>query len=141
MLNRLLRWAAVVLCAAALADCKRRSKDQPRGYQDDSQIGTGQDLVDGTIGAPLRAARQARIDTFLYSVNQLIQTESLLEGRYPSDLDEVKALWKRETRREWPPPAFRFKYTYDPQTGTVGQVHKTPDEYTAEERGTGRDTP
>jgi len=127
-----------VLCLALLAGCGKK-KDERRGYEDDSMIGTGTDIVDGALAAPLRAARQAKITTFLYSVNQLIQTHAIIEGLNPKDLDEVKALWERDSRQEWPPPVFRYKYTYDPKTGKVGQVHKRPDEYTPEEReGTGR---
>jgi len=130
------RLVVVAVCLALLAGCGK--KDERRGYEDDSKIGAGTDIVDGALAAPLRAARQAKIDMFLYSVNQAIQTHAILEGSKPKDLDEVKALWKRESGREWPPPAFRYKYTYDPKTGKVGQVHKRPDEYTPEEReGTG----
>jgi hypothetical protein len=136
--NRLRIVVVAFLCVAALVGCKK-AKNERRGYRDDREIGTGTDIVDGTIAAPLRVARQAQIDTMLYSINQLIQTEMLVEGSYPKDLEEVKALWTRETRRPWPEPVFRYKYLYDPQTGKVSQVHKTPEEYTQEEReGTGR---
>ena len=92
------------------------------------------DIVDQSLRVPLEALRRARITTFLYSVNQVIQTEVLTGGEKPKDLDEVAALWKRSSGQDWPQPNFRYKYTYDPQTGTVGEVHKTPDEYTQEER-------
>jgi hypothetical protein len=125
-----------LLCVTLVAGCPGK-KAEERGYDDDSKIGTGQDPVDGYIGVPLRAAREAEIVSFLYSVNSLIQTESALTGKNPANLDEVAALWKKETRKDWPPPAFRYKYTYDAQTGKVGEVHKTREEYTPEEAASG----
>ena len=128
---------ALVLCLSLVLGCHPK-KDERRGYSDDSKIGTGQDPMDGALGAPLRAKREAEIMTFLYSVNQLIQTEALTGEKMPKDLEEVKALWKRGSGRDWPPPVFRYKYTYDPRTGTVGEVHKTPAEYTPEEAAGGK---
>ena len=130
-----------LLGLALVAGCPRHKTQERRGYNDDREIGAGGDPVDGALAVPLRAARAAEILTFCTSVNQLIQVESVTSGKFPANLDEVAALWKRETRRDWPPPVFRYKYTYDPETGKVGEMHKTREEYTPEEAAGGTTQP
>ena len=57
-MRRLRSVAAVLACLVVVGGCGRK-KDERRGYDDDSQIGTGTDIVDGALAVPLRAARQA----------------------------------------------------------------------------------
>ena len=130
--NGTIRAASAVLLALALGCGK--SPGERRGYEDDSKIGTGMDLVDGAVGGPLRALREAEILKNLIPINEVVRIHWIETGEYPKDLEEVKTLWKRQTRRKWPAPPFRYKYTYDPARGKVDLVHKRPEEYTPEER-------
>jgi len=132
-MQRTMLGAVACLCAAILVGCGGAPEEE--GYDNDSQIGTGMDIVDGTIGGPLRALRQAQIMVSMKPVNDLIQIERIETGDVPADLDAVKALWKKEyPSKPFPEPAFRHKLVYDRAAGAVSQVHKKPEEYTKEER-------
>lgn len=103
----------IAMACFCFAGCKQESKPASSGESSGNPLNAPADYV-GALG---KAQKSAQRTTGLVGLEQAVKNFFAEEGRYPKDLDELKA-----NGATIPAPPAGMKWDYDAKSGTVKVV-------------------